>query len=207
MFEKLNQIFASPPLPRQTEEGDARLRMRRRKDDENRRRQHEREKDTEDTLEDRTTVSIDSLKIFLDNLVKSLSEKPLKSFEKASGRKEESAKVSPADQVEIIDSRKNKGENSSDARNPAAARAARAYARTATKNPYDEAAAAPRPEGGSDISNIGETLDREHIAMIRDIQGLLDKLKERQIDYIEITRENGFLESLKISCERYLAAS
>ncbi|MCC7305367.1 MAG: hypothetical protein IT558_03800 [Alphaproteobacteria bacterium] len=181
MFSNLVQIFT--PQPRQAESSNTRLEIRRHDPDQERRRrpkQEEEEKVRFNTY-DNATVNVESLRVFLENFLKSLEKKESQNFIPDQGRGEE---------VQASSGLKNfHGES---------AVAAGAYRAAARTSPVASARAPGSPEAEQAL--LGNEDVRTIYALLRDIE----TLKSRRIDYLYIERGDTFLASLADAVRRAL---
>lgn len=180
------KITPPNPLPRQTEHGDARMELQRREFDDPKNKKRKAGHELED-LQDDTHVSVQGLILFLDNFLKSVTEKPKKSFDAAShpGEKTEEKQAPETQKNQPI----------------ANAKAAQAYQKTAQ-------------EGSGNIldtadqtieTHIGEMLDASDIRLIHTIQDHLKTLKDRGVEDLPIQHSESFLQSILKATEAALA--
>lgn len=183
------QTIAQQPqaTARHAEQGDARMVLQRREEEEGRRRQ-QKDRGNKDVLSnDEASVSVESLKVFVDNL--------LRAHESRTER--ETALMGQALQETLI-----KTSPKANSAMPSAI-AAKAYAsasRTARRVPAMETAVvnpAPQPAGAARLSASEK-------AEITKIQENLAQLMERGVETLAIQRGETFLGSLLQSSENAL---
>lgn len=182
-------INAPPPVQRQTEHGDARMELQRREFDDDRRGKKRKSPAEFDDLQDDMFVSVQALALFLENFLKSVTEKPKKSFDAASDPaiKTEDQKAPAAPQNTAMPN----------------ARAAKAYQQTAQQssgNLLDTA------DHGAE-THIGETLDTEDIRLIHSILSDLKTLENQGVENLHIIRGESFLQSILSATKTALAQS
>ena len=178
MFSTLGNIFSIKP--RQAESTDTRLGIRRHEpEQEQGRKKQKADEGTEFfNTEDEATVSIEALKIFLENFLKSQQEP------------EKTAR--PVSQAATAETPVQTSHASGEA-----SQAANAYQATAQTNKKS----AP-PTASTEESPQGPTLQAHEIRTIHTLLNDLSELSARNIEYLRIERSDSFLNSLVAAVEK-----
>lgn len=174
MFTNLNQIPGM--APRHAENADTRQEIKRHDPDQERRKQEEKENEIQNPLdgEDHAVVTISALRVFLENFLKSL---------------EATGGQSAAPVQNVAPTPQSQAPQNFSGGDMAASKAAQAYKSTArvTEGPqFDNQAGAATQSilGGEDIRTIHALL------------GDLATLAARNIEYLQIEKNESFLQSL-----------
>lgn len=177
MFSQLGPLFRTHL--RQAEKSDARLEIRREEhNDQKKQQDSEEESETGSGLwEDSTAVSIEALKTFLSELLKSRGDTAPDSAEIPAAAEESIPPVTPV--------------------NTRTAMAVKAYGQTAAQTPEPaENAAAPAPESETDLVDL---LASDDIRTIHALIAELSLLSAKGVHTLQIEKADSFLEALVLA--------
>ncbi len=189
MFNALGNIFSIKP--RQAEHTDTRQGIQRHDPEFERRRRSKESQEESDFTQDNATVSVEALRLFLENFVKNANED---GSEHVTPTTDSFMEEEPKDPLDFkIQTEMTLGDNArADKQSSTAAHAASRYqntAETTEKNTVllettDSAEGPPLDLSAADIRTIHILIDD------------LKSLSEAKIEYLNIERANSFLESL-----------
>lgn len=189
MFSSIGKIFTTPP--RQAEHSDTRQDIQRH-DPEYERRKKKKQNEPEDLFsEDGATVSVQALRIFLENFLKSLQEQGETTPQNAQHDPE---------QEEFAWFKANEEAGGQSENKPKSGNAA--YAAGA----YQHVAAAQQRTSLLEDSGVdGAPLIRLEASEVRTIHAILEDLKnveKKKIEFIRIERSESFLQSIAAAVEK-----
>ena len=186
MFSNIGNIFA--PKPREAESADTRLGIRHHDPDQDRQKKNRKDKEQQAlfSTEDDATVSIEALRVFLENFLRS-SSSGTESPEQETAPHPDLTEQQPGPRNHA-DSLREQPETQ--IRNETAARAAHTYQAMA-----DSMDRAPAPASAPPLISSTALKGQD----VRTIHSLLDDLKilsERNVKHLRIERSDSFLHSL-----------
>lgn len=184
MFSTLGSIFTEKP--RQAENTDTRQGIRRQDPDQEGRKKKRGHKEEPEFFgtEDDTSVSIDALRVFLVNFLKSLQKET----------ETPNATMPETVQKDVLESGKPEQEKP---RTGPLAQAAGVYAQTAQASEKQSLSIKHNPE-----ADIHDGLEATEVRTIHRLLDDLQELSDRNIEYLVIERSTSFLQSLHDAVEK-----
>ncbi|MCB1561980.1 MAG: hypothetical protein KDJ75_00245 [Alphaproteobacteria bacterium] len=205
MFSNIGNIFAGSE-PRRTESTDTRQAIQRHDPDFEKRRSKKDSRNHEHAQEeDMATVSVESLHLFLDNLLR-VQNAPLAPESSPENAPEDNEEMAASEESGTVQEQETPEHHSPP--NGPAAHAAQAYAQQAHHQgqSWEDVSSDPHtpPPSGHEHAPL---LSAEQIRTIHTLLDDLRILSERKIPYIRIERGESFLDSLVIAITKAVEAS